>query len=81
MTRDISRAKARELARAKWGKRAQVFIYEGGEERYPDGAHVVGYYTRLNRHWTPSGGQLWCGVTFREACERAGLLPAETASR
>ena len=72
---DISISTARRLARAKWGKRARVFVYEGGNERYPEtGAFVVGYFTHLNRHWTPTGGRQWCGLTFRQACERAGLI-------
>jgi hypothetical protein len=78
--KDLTLRATLAIAQAKWGKRALAYTYEGGEDRYPGKSHVVGYFTRWGQYGTRDGGERWSAATYREACERAGLIQTEAAS-
>ena len=75
--KDLTRAGALRLAQKQWGKRARAFRYEGGEERWPGQSHVIAVAGPPVIHWTPTLRKKGWGGTWREACERAGLLTTE----
>jgi hypothetical protein len=68
--KDLTRADALALAKAKWGTTDLVFI---GEAR--DGSWSV------CRSFMSGRSPMHHGATLREACEKAGLLPLQAKAR
>lgn len=73
---DLTRADALTLARAKWGAKGGTYDYSlldvrGAWDDYPYAVVEPG---------TGTAPTYWAGRTWREACERAGLLPSAPAA-